>query len=107
MPDMGKDFYTRRARRAAHLADLRHLYPIPGPIPEVQERGTRLTMRDGATIMIHIYNPQASLVPSNGSPLFVAFHEGGWSMGDLTDEEMNCRMISKELGAVSVNVEYR
>ena len=35
------------------------------------------------------------------------YHEGGWSMGDLTDEEVNCRLFCRELGAVCVNVEYR
>ena len=28
-------------------------------------------------------------------------------MGDLTDEDQNCRLFSRDLGAVSVNVEYR
>jgi len=104
---MGKDFFTRRARRAQHLKGLRQYYPIPGPVPEVQERNTRLTMRDGGDITIRIYKPEKSLVPEGGSPLYVAFHEGGWSMGDFTDEEMNCRMVCKELGAIAVNVEYR
>jgi acetyl esterase/lipase len=35
------------------------------------------------------------------------YHEGGWSMGDLTDEDLNCRMFSRDLGTVCVNVEYR
>ncbi|EME44667.1 hypothetical protein DOTSEDRAFT_72203 [Dothistroma septosporum NZE10] len=35
------------------------------------------------------------------------FHEGGWCMGDLTDEDLNCRMFSRDLGAVCVNVDYR
>jgi acetyl esterase/lipase len=107
MPDMGQDFFTRRARRAQHLKELRQYYLMPGSVPEVQERGTRLTMRDGGSISVRIYKPEQSGVPLAGSPLYVAFHEGGWSMGDFTDEEMNCRMISKELGAVCVNVEYR
>ena len=107
MPDMGKDFFTQRARRAQHLKGLRKYYPIPGPISEVHERNTRLTMRDGGSISVRIYTPEQSRIPTLGSPLYVAFHEGGWSMGDFTDEEMNCRMISKELGAVCVNVEYR
>ncbi|KAK6396585.1 hypothetical protein LTR65_008483 [Meristemomyces frigidus] len=34
-------------------------------------------------------------------------HEGGWSMGDLTDEDLNCRMFARDLGAVCVNVDYR
>ena len=28
-------------------------------------------------------------------------------MGDLSDEEQNCRLFARDLGAVSVNVEYR
>lgn len=28
-------------------------------------------------------------------------------MGDLTDEDLNCRMFARDLGAVCVNVEYR
>jgi acetyl esterase/lipase len=35
------------------------------------------------------------------------YHEGGWSMGDLTDEDLNCRMFARSLGCVCVNVEYR
>jgi acetyl esterase/lipase len=28
-------------------------------------------------------------------------------MGDLTDEDLNCRMFARELDVVAVNVEYR
>lgn len=45
--------------------------------------------------------------PPHDSALILAFHEGGWSHGDLTDEDLNCRMFSRDLGAVCVNVEYR
>jgi acetyl esterase/lipase len=34
-------------------------------------------------------------------------HEGGWTSGDLTDEDLNCRMFARDLGAVCVNVDYR
>lgn len=98
---------TLRINRAMHLASLRQYYPIPGPIAEVQERDVLIEMRDAVLITVRIYTPQHSLVPAGGSPLYVAFHEGGWCFGDLTDEEMNCRMFSKELGAVCVNVDYR
>lgn len=39
--------------------------------------------------------------------MVMMYHEGGWSMGDLTDEDMNCRMFVRDLGVVAVNVEYR
>ncbi|KAF2432628.1 alpha/beta-hydrolase [Tothia fuscella] len=105
-PEKGRGIIALRRNRANHLATLRKYYPIPGPIPEVQERDMQVQMRDGVKITIRIYSPQDNLVPAGGSPLYVAYHEGGWCSGDLTDEEMNCRMFSKELGAVCVNVDY-
>ena len=95
-----------RRNRAAHLAKLRHLYLIPGPIPDqVTETEHQLPVRDGSKIRVRVYVPLN--MPPKGSPLVVMFHEGGWSMGDLTDEDLNCRMFARDLGAVCVNVEYR
>lgn len=65
-----------------------------------------MRVRDGATIRVRVYKPIAG-PPEGGSPLIMMYHEGGWSMGDLSDEEMNCRMFVRELGAVCGNVEYR
>ncbi|KAF2837914.1 alpha/beta-hydrolase [Patellaria atrata CBS 101060] len=107
MPDLGIDVLTIRERRAIHLANLRQYLPYPGPIPEVSERDIQIPTRDGTQITLRIYTPDASRVPTTGSPLYVAYHEGGWCFGDLTDEELNCRTFAKEFGAVCVNVEYR
>ena len=103
----GADFFEHRAARAAHLEKLRHLYPIPGPIPEfVTESLHNLPTRDGSSVRVRVHQP-VSGPPEGGSPLIMMYHEGRWSMGDLTDEDLNCRMFAKELGAVCVNVEYR
>lgn len=64
-----------------------------------------MPMRDGATITVKIYTPVDA--SPEGSPLIVMYHEGGWSMGDLTDEDQNCRLFSRDLGAVCLNVDYR
>ena len=72
------DFFAIRAARAEHLAKLRHLLPITGPIPEVAEEDTQIPVRDGSTIHVKIYRPSA---PKTPGPLFVMYHEGGWSMG--------------------------
>lgn len=61
---------------------------------------------DGHTISVRLYQP-AKGPPEGGSPLVMMYHEGGWSMGDLTDEDLNCRMFARDLGCVCVNVEYR
>jgi acetyl esterase/lipase len=65
-----------------------------------------VTVRDGTTIRVRVYQPVGG-PPEGGSPLVMMYHEGGWSMGDLTDEDMNCRMFVRDLGVVAVNVEYR
>ncbi|KAG9190349.1 hypothetical protein G6011_08437 [Alternaria panax] len=103
----GNDFFASRASRADHLSRLRHLYPIPGAIPElVRESLHDVPTRDGASIRVKVYRPVGG-PPENGSPLIMMYHEGGWSMGDLTDEDLNCRMFARDLKAVCVNVEYR
>lgn len=96
----------QRQWRFEHLAKLRHLYPIPGPIPEhVTEADHHIEARDGFKIPVKIYKPVKQ--SSQGWPVFVALHEGGWAMGDLTDEDLNCRMASRDLGMVCINVDYR
>lgn len=100
----GPDFFAQRASRAAHLERLRHLYPIPGPIPDsVTESLHNVPVQDSSSIRVRVYQPVAG-PPAGGSPLIMMYHEGGWSMGDLTDED---RMFARDLGAVCVNVEYR
>ncbi|KAL0932936.1 lipase 2 [Colletotrichum truncatum] len=100
------DFFALREHRATHLREKHHLRYLPGPIPEqVREEDRKITTRDGYEITVRIYTPVKA--PAEGSPLIVMYHEGGWSMGDLTDEEVNCRLFSRDLGAVCVNVEYR
>jgi acetyl esterase/lipase len=100
---------TSRTRRADWLSSQRQYYPIPSVIPEVKEHDVQVEMRDGTFITVRIYTPEVSSVriPDGGSPVYVAYHEGGWCFGDLTDEEMNCRMVSRECGAVCFNVDYR
>lgn len=108
-PDLVKgagDLLTMRRNRAAHIRTKRSLYPIPGAIPaEVSETEHMVTCRDGASIRTVIYTPTTP--GSAGGPLIIMLHEGGWSMGDYTDEELNCRMFARDLHAVCVNVEYR
>ncbi|KAK2614593.1 hypothetical protein N8I77_001402 [Diaporthe amygdali] len=104
-PESG--FFALREHRAAMLREKHHLRYLPGPIKEVAEHDRKIPVRDGSEITVRVYQPEKSRVPTQGSPLIVMYHEGGWSMGDLTDEETNCRLFSRDLGAVCVNVEYR
>ncbi|KAI0149720.1 putative lipase/esterase [Hypoxylon sp. NC0597] len=106
-PYFGDDSHSAfREHRATTLREKHHLRYIPGPIPDqVSEEDRKIPVRDGAEITVRIYRPVTR--PAQGSPLIVMYHEGGWSMGDLSDEETNCRLFSRDLGAVCVNVDYR
>lgn len=102
------DIPTFRRLRAEHLMKLRQYMPLGGePISEVTEVDEACTMRDGETIRVRIYTPIESRRLSQGGPLILMFHEGGFKFGDLTDEETNCRLFARDLAAVCVNVEYR
>lgn len=98
-----------RIGRAERLRPLRQHYPIPGAIPHhVHEQDIQIPARDGTTIPARTYTPVDKITaPPKGRPLYVAYHEGGWALGDLTDEDMNCRLYARDLGAVCVNVDYR
>lgn len=96
---------SHREARAAHLRTLRHLMPVPGPIPdEVAEEELTIPARDGYNVPVISYKPVKQSTPG---PLIVLFHEGGWATGDRTDEEFNARLLTRELGASCLNVEYR
>ncbi|OLN89769.1 AB hydrolase superfamily protein 6 [Colletotrichum chlorophyti] len=100
------DFFTMREHRATRLRELHHLRYLPEPIPDqVREEDRSFAARDGHIIAVRVYTPVKP--PVEGSPLIVMYHEGGWSSGDVSDEEVNCRLFSRDLGAVCVNVDYR
>lgn len=105
MPNFTGTITEQRTQRAHFLQHLRHLYPVPGPLDGVAETNSIIPARDGYDIPVKTYTPDHS--PEGGSPLVVMYHEGGWCMGDLTDEDQNCRLFCKNLGAVCVNVDYR
>lgn len=86
--------------------------PLGGKaIPEVKERDVWVPVRDGEKVRVRVYEPAGGDDKggegTGGRPLILMFHEGGFVFGDLTDEEMNCRLFVRELGVVCGNVEYR
>ncbi|KAH9884891.1 putative lipase/esterase [Xylariomycetidae sp. FL2044] len=103
-----KDYFAARAHRAATLREKHHLRYLPGPIPgQVVEEDREIPVRDGSRIRVRVYRPVEGTREASGRPLVVMYHEGSWSMGDLSDEETNCRLFCRDLGAICVNVQYR
>ncbi|KAH7022009.1 Alpha/Beta hydrolase protein [Ilyonectria destructans] len=103
-----------RPARQLHLDGQRHLLPEPEPTPSVIEDDIFIKARDGYDIRTKCYRPTSSAIESLSNshdekqrPLIVLFHEGGWVMGNSTDEDSNARTFAKELGAVCLNPEYR
>ena len=77
-----------------------------GPrIDGVQETDHQVPMRDGHKITCRVYSPSSP--PSAGSPLVVIYHGGGFCIGGLENEELLCRLVTSNFGAVCVNVDYR
>lgn len=74
-------------------------------VENVIEEDSTVSAQDGYAIPIRTYRPT---VPStDGRPLIIFIHGGGFVLGGLENEELNCRLFVQKLGAVCVNVDYR
>ncbi|KAK7883525.1 hypothetical protein LTR67_011101 [Exophiala xenobiotica] len=71
----------------------------------IEEQDHQVPMRDGSLITCRVYRPEKP--PSNGSRLVIMFHGGGWCLGGLENEEVQCRLMTSKLGVTAVNVDYR
>ncbi|KXH57760.1 hypothetical protein CSAL01_05911 [Colletotrichum salicis] len=77
--------------------------PDPSTLPYVEE-DINITVRDGASIAVRIHKPKA--VSEDGCPVLVAFHGGGFVIGDLEGVGPLCQLFTT-LGGIAVNVDYR
>lgn len=78
---------------------------IPPPNKAVDEEDRQIPMRDGTSITVRIHKPTTP--PAGGSPVFVVYHGGGFTIGGLDDETLLCRDWAEHFGGVAVNVDYR
>jgi acetyl esterase/lipase len=77
----------------------------PEKITDVKEEDVMVPARDGYQIPIRVYKPETP--PTSGRPLIIFYHGGGFFLGGLDIEEMNCKLFASGFGAVCVNVDYR
>ncbi|TKA74431.1 hypothetical protein B0A49_02859 [Cryomyces minteri] len=103
-PDLGAfpDVYTLRT---FIVEAKKNMTATIGKPEGVKEEDIQVPMRDGAEITVRVYSPEKP--PSGGSPLIVMFHGGGFVLGGLENEELNCRLFCERLGFVALNVDYR
>ncbi|KAK7459000.1 MutS domain V [Colletotrichum acutatum] len=77
--------------------------PDPSTLPYVEE-DVHITVGDGASIAVRIHKPR--VVADDGCPVLVAFHGGGFVIGDLEGVGSLCQLFTT-LGGIAVNVDYR
>ena len=75
------------------------------PKPNILEEDRSVSMRDGAQITLRVYTSYH--IPDGGRPLIVMYHGGGFCLGSLANEALNCRVLAEAFSAVCVNVDYR
>lgn len=95
----------RDMMRQAKLAAAKNLASGSQLPDDIEEVYYDIPMRDGATIKARVFIPKN--VPSDGAPLIVQIHGGGYVIGDLDSELMTCTRLTQELGLVTVNIDYR
>ncbi|CAK7234688.1 hypothetical protein SBRCBS47491_009033 [Sporothrix bragantina] len=99
------------------LAEFRKVPYKPGPLPsnapqpdkDLSIRSDTVTVRDGTTIGLRIYEPvtQANTKGNTRKLLFYNVHGGGWTVGTPETEEAQNRFVAARNGAVVVSVDYR
>jgi acetyl esterase/lipase len=92
----------------AYFVDRKSNLNASGLLPSTDSlviKNDSVLSRDGYAIPIRTYRPKNP--PARGSPLVVFVHGGGFCVGNLDTEELNCQLFAAELGCVCVNPDYR
>jgi acetyl esterase/lipase len=104
------DVPLSRIERIAYLDTQRGKYPIPGPIPEVvHEEDVYIDYPPSRTkIQVRVYSPVSPSVKADAGtlPVIVLMHEGGFILGDISDEQHNARLFVSSFECIVLNVEY-
>lgn len=103
-PQLGGTIHELRETLSAAKAELNKTQGYGGAAG-ISEKDITIKARDGYLIPARIHAPEAP--HSDGGPLVVMLHGGGFCLGGLENEELNCRNFAHQLGCVCVNVDYR
>jgi acetyl esterase/lipase len=106
--DQYPDITVMRKKRFEHLEALRPQYPIEGAIPDiVVEKDVYVpypALAD-AKIQVRVYSPK-QVEEQARLPVVLLFHEGGFMVGDISDEEHSARLFASSFDSIVLNVEY-
>jgi acetyl esterase/lipase len=71
----------------------------------IAEEDLQIPTRDQTRITLRIYRSKSA--PSGRAPILVMYHGGGFCLGGLDNETLNCRRWVERFGGVAINVDYR
>jgi acetyl esterase/lipase len=72
---------------------------------DVTSQDVSIPTSDGHSVEARIYHSKKH--PGDKLPLYIYLHGGGFHFGNLESEDMHCRLIASNVGAVVLSVNYR
>ena len=103
--DASTSFPALRTRLIAIKRALTDANTAPHENDTVKEEDRQMATRDHSSVVLRIYTPKAP--PTDGMPVFVMYHGGGFCLGGFDNEALLCRRLVKEFGGVVIDVDYR
>lgn len=75
--------------------------------PEVFRVTEQKCAVDGGEITVRIFEPEPCKDGDSNRPVYINYHAGGWTFGGLHYDDPFCRRLTKEIGCVCFDVDYR
>ncbi|KAL6814285.1 putative esterase [Trichoderma sp. SZMC 28015] len=75
--------------------------------PEVFRVTEQKCAVDGGEITVRIFEPEPCKDGDSTRPVYINYHAGGWTFGGLHYDDPFCRRLTKEIGCVCFDVDYR
>lgn len=87
------------------------LYTVPGqsdldPMSQIFDSMIPRRQTEGPDIPIRVFIPHGQ-PPESGWPLFIWFHGGGWTLGNITTENSYCTKVASLAKCVVISIDYR
>ncbi len=110
------DIVARAAAPALHTLDVArardetrkmHLYFGPDAPAVAAVRDLAIARDDGDDVIAARFYRPAGAAAAQQLPLFVFFHGGGWTVGDLDSYDVLCRTLANQARCAVLSVDYR
>jgi len=103
VPRKPPDQVTPAEARAAFRESRARMSPDPQPVAGVVDREIP---GPGGAIRVRCYRGRGTAA-SERLPVYLYYHGGGWSVGDLETHDVTCRQIANDARCAVVAVDYR